>query len=148
MPHRLLPKWLRKWPRISVRGLIVALRGDNRGAFGALRNDRLWFLFFSSTLGLKALYGLDMPRRLRIEFEGPIYLGVARRNARQKILRGYADRRRLTEGLDQVGHQAGQALLWRLQLRDHCHNQAAQALLWRLQLRDHCHKPPCEPHFQ
>jgi putative transposase len=41
-----------------------------------------------------------MPRRLRIEFEGPIYLEMARGNARQKIVRDDAGRRRLIEGLE------------------------------------------------
>jgi hypothetical protein len=40
-----------------------------------------------------------MPRRLRIEFEGAIYHVMARGNARQKIVRDDADRRRLIDGL-------------------------------------------------
>ena len=43
-----------------------------------------------------------MPRRLRIEFEGAIYHVIARGNARQKIVRDYADRRRLKGGLEQT----------------------------------------------
>jgi REP element-mobilizing transposase RayT len=43
-----------------------------------------------------------MPRRLRIEFEGAIYHVMARGNARQRIVRDDADRRRLIEGLEQA----------------------------------------------
>ena len=43
-----------------------------------------------------------MPRRLRIEFEGVIYHVMARGNARQKIVRDDADRRRLIDGLEQA----------------------------------------------
>ncbi len=42
-----------------------------------------------------------MPRRLWIEFEGAIYHVMARGNARQKIVRDDADRRRLLDGLSQ-----------------------------------------------
>jgi len=41
-----------------------------------------------------------MPRRLRIEFEGATYHVMARGNARQKIVRDHADRRRLIDGLE------------------------------------------------
>src|SRR5262249_25198243 len=41
-----------------------------------------------------------MPRRLRIEYEGAIYHVMARGNARQKIVRDDADRRRLIAGLE------------------------------------------------
>jgi REP element-mobilizing transposase RayT len=43
-----------------------------------------------------------MPRRLRIEFEGAIYHVMARGNARQRIIRDDADRRRLLDGLEQT----------------------------------------------
>jgi hypothetical protein len=44
---------------------------------------------------------LDMPRRLRIEFEHAVYQVMARGNARQKIVRDDSDRRRLTDGSEQ-----------------------------------------------
>ena len=54
-----------------------------------------------------------MPRRLRIEFEGAIYHVMARGNARQKIVRDDADRRRLVARPGAHGHplRMGVALL-------------------------------------
>jgi hypothetical protein len=52
-----------------------------------------------------------MPRRLRIEFEGAIYHVMARGNARQKIVRDDADRRRLLEGLEHTVVRHGWELL-------------------------------------
>jgi putative transposase len=58
------------------------------------------FLVFRLKIGLSGVIALDMPRRLRIEFEGAIYHVMARGNARQKIVRDDADRRRLIVGLE------------------------------------------------
>jgi putative transposase len=58
------------------------------------------FLVFRLKIGLSGVIALDMPRRLRIEFEGAIYHVMARDNARQKIVRDDADRRRLIVGLE------------------------------------------------
>jgi hypothetical protein len=52
-----------------------------------------------------------MPRRLRIEFEDAIYHVMARGNARQKIVRDDADRRRLIDGLEQSVVRHGWDLL-------------------------------------
>ena len=52
-----------------------------------------------------------MPRRLRIEFEDAIYHVMARGNARQKIVRDDADRRRLTGGLEQAAVRYGWQVL-------------------------------------
>jgi hypothetical protein len=43
-----------------------------------------------------------MPRRLRVEFDGAIDHVVARGDARQKIVRDDADRRRLIDGLERT----------------------------------------------
>ena len=58
------------------------------------------FLVFRLKIGLSGVIAPDMPRRLRIEFEGAIYHVMARGNARQKIVRDDADRRRLIVGLE------------------------------------------------
>jgi putative transposase len=52
-----------------------------------------------------------MPRRLRIEFEGAIDHVTARGNARQKIVRDDAGRRRLIAGLEQKVVRHGWELL-------------------------------------
>ena len=52
-----------------------------------------------------------MPRRLQVEFEVAIYHAMARRNARQKIVRDDADRRRLIDGLEQTVVRSGWELL-------------------------------------
>src|SRR5271166_5362435 len=59
-----------------------------------------WFFVFSLTIILLQIHPVEMPRRLRIEFEGATYHMMARGNARQKIVRDDADRRRLIEGLE------------------------------------------------
>jgi hypothetical protein len=51
-----------------------------------------------------------MPRRLRIEVEGAIYQVTARGNVRQKIVRDYADRRRLIEVLERTAIRHGWVL--------------------------------------
>ena len=66
------------------------------------------FLVFGLTSVSRASNLSVMPRRLRIEFEGAIYHVMARGNARQKIVRDDADRRRLIDGLEHtVIRQAG-----------------------------------------
>jgi hypothetical protein len=45
---------------------------------------------------------LDTPGRLRIEFKDAIYHVMGRANARQKIVRDDADRRRLTDRVEQA----------------------------------------------
>jgi hypothetical protein len=52
-----------------------------------------------------------MPGRLRIEFEGANYRARAQRNARQKIVRKDADRRRLIDGLEPAVVRPGWELL-------------------------------------
>ena len=63
-----------------------------------------WFLVSPSTVDSTAGYAVIMPRRLRIEFEGAIYHVMARGNARQKIVRDDADRRRLIGRPGAHGH--------------------------------------------
>jgi REP-associated tyrosine transposase len=53
-----------------------------------------------------------MPRRPRIEFEDAIYHLMARGNARPKIVRDDADRRRLAEGLEQAVVRYGWQAIW------------------------------------
>ena len=62
-----------------------------------------------------------MPRRLRIEFEGAIYHVMARGNARQKIVRDDADRRRLVDGLEQSVVRHGWDLLCYVIMGNHLH---------------------------
>jgi putative transposase len=62
-----------------------------------------------------------MPRRLRIEFEGAIYHIMARGNARQKIVRDDADRRRLVDGLEQTVMRCGWELLSYVLMGNHLH---------------------------
>jgi REP element-mobilizing transposase RayT len=62
-----------------------------------------------------------MPRRLRIEFEGAIYHVMARGNARQKIVRDDADRRRLIDGLEQTVVRSGWELLCYVIMGNHLH---------------------------
>src|SRR5271155_699128 len=62
-----------------------------------------------------------MPRRLRIEFEGAIYHVMARGNARQKIVRDDADRRRLIDGLEQAVVRHGWELLAYVVMGNHLH---------------------------
>jgi putative transposase len=62
-----------------------------------------------------------MPRRLRIEFEGAIYHVMARGNARQKIVRDDADRRRLTDGLEHTVIRCGWELLGYVIMGNHLH---------------------------
>jgi putative transposase len=62
-----------------------------------------------------------MARRLRIEFEGAIYHVMARGNARQKIFRDDADRRRLTEGLEHTVIRCGWELLCYVIMGNHMH---------------------------
>jgi putative transposase len=62
-----------------------------------------------------------MPRRLRIEFEGAIYHVMARGNARQKIVRDDADRRRLIDGLEQTVIRCGWELLSYVIMGNHLH---------------------------
>ncbi len=62
-----------------------------------------------------------MPRRLRIEFEGAIYHVMARGNARQKIVRDDADRRRLIDGLEQSVVRHGWELLCYVVMGNHLH---------------------------
>ncbi len=62
-----------------------------------------------------------MPRRLRIEFEGAIYHVMARGNARQKIVRDDADRRRLIDSLQRAVVRHGWELLCYVILRNHLH---------------------------
>jgi putative transposase len=62
-----------------------------------------------------------MPRRLRIEFEGAIYHVMARGNARQKIVRDDADRRRLVDGLERTVIRHGWELLSYVVMGNHLH---------------------------
>ena len=62
-----------------------------------------------------------MPRRLRIEFEGAIYHVMARGNARQKIVRDDADRRRLIEGLERAVIRHGWELASYVIMGNHLH---------------------------
>jgi putative transposase len=62
-----------------------------------------------------------MPRRLRIEFEGAIYHVMARGNAKQKIVRDDADRRRLIEGLEKTVVRHGWELLCYVVMGNHLH---------------------------
>jgi len=62
-----------------------------------------------------------MPRRLRIEFEGAIYHVMSRGNARQKIVRDDADRRRLIDGLEQSVVRHGWDLLSYVVMGNHLH---------------------------
>jgi REP element-mobilizing transposase RayT len=62
-----------------------------------------------------------MARRLRIEFEGAIYHGMARGNARQKIVRDDADRRRLTAGLEHTVVRWGWELVCYVIMDNHLH---------------------------
>ena len=56
-------------------------------------------------------YAPNMPRRLRIEYEGAIYHVIARGNARQDIVHDDDDRRRLLDDLERVVGRAGWDLL-------------------------------------
>jgi REP element-mobilizing transposase RayT len=62
-----------------------------------------------------------MPRRLRIEFEGAIYHVMARGNARQKIVRDDADRRRLIDGLERTVERCGWELFCYVIMGNHLH---------------------------
>jgi REP element-mobilizing transposase RayT len=62
-----------------------------------------------------------MPRRLRIEFEGAIYHVMARGNARQKIVRDDADRRRLVDSLESAVVRYGWELLCYVIMGNHLH---------------------------
>ena len=62
-----------------------------------------------------------MARRLRIEFEGATYHVMARGNARQKIVRDHADRRRLVDGLERTVSRTGWELLCYVILGNHLH---------------------------
>src|SRR5262249_12925481 len=62
-----------------------------------------------------------MPRRLRIEFEDAIYHVMARGNARQKIVRDDADRRRLIDGLENAVVRYGWELLCYVIMGNHLH---------------------------
>ena len=63
-----------------------------------------------------------MPRRLRIEFEGAIYQVMARGgNARQRIVRDDADRRRLIAGLEHTVSRLGWEVLCYVILDNHLH---------------------------
>jgi putative transposase len=62
-----------------------------------------------------------MPRRLRIEFDGAIDHVMARGNARQKIVRDDADRRRLIDGLEQSVVRHGWDLLSYVVMGNHLH---------------------------
>jgi hypothetical protein len=57
------------------------------------------FFVFGWTISLSTVSTRDVPRRLRIEFEGAIFHVMARRTVRQRIVRDDADRRRLIDGL-------------------------------------------------
>jgi REP element-mobilizing transposase RayT len=64
------------------------------------------FFVFAWIISPLTAQARDMPRRLRIEFEGAIYHVMARGNARQRIIRDDAGRRRLLDGLERtVGRQ-------------------------------------------
>ena len=62
-----------------------------------------------------------MARRLRIEFEGAIYHVTARGNARQKIVRDDADRRRLIAGLEHTVVRCGWELVCYVIMDNHLH---------------------------
>ncbi len=62
-----------------------------------------------------------MPRRLRIEFDGAIYHVMARGNARQKIVRDDADRRRLIAGLETAVVRYGWELVSYVIMGNHFH---------------------------
>ena len=62
-----------------------------------------------------------MSRRLRIEFEGAIYHVMARGNARQKIVRDDADRRRLIDSLERAVVRYGWELLCYVIMANHLH---------------------------
>jgi REP element-mobilizing transposase RayT len=64
---------------------------------------------------------LGMPRRRRIEFEGAIYHVTARGNARQRIVRDDADRRRLIGGLEHAVVRYGWELLCYVVMGNHLH---------------------------
>jgi hypothetical protein len=49
----------------------------------------------------------DMPRRLRIEFDGAIYHVMARGNARRMIVRDDVDRRRQIDALERTAVRRG-----------------------------------------
>jgi putative transposase len=63
-----------------------------------------------------------MPRRLRIEFEGAIYHVMARGNARQKIVRDDADRRRSVAGLEHTVVRCGLELLHYVSMNNKFHS--------------------------
>jgi REP element-mobilizing transposase RayT len=62
-----------------------------------------------------------MPRRLRLEYAGAIYHVMARGNARQKIVRDDADRRRLVEGLEHAVIRYGWELTSYAVMGNHLH---------------------------
>src|SRR5262245_14889484 len=62
-----------------------------------------------------------MPRRLRIGFEGAISHVMARGNARQKIVRDDADRRRLIDSLERAVVRYGWELLCYFIMANHLH---------------------------
>src|SRR4051794_30232627 len=62
-----------------------------------------------------------MPRRLRIEYEGAIYHVMARGNARQRIARDDADRRRLLDGLERTVARRGWEVLAQVLMGNHLH---------------------------
>ena len=70
---------------------------------------------------LQTIQARNMPRRLRIEFEGAIYHVMARGNARQRIVRDDADRQRLIEGLEQAVIRYGWELPCYVVMGNHLH---------------------------
>jgi hypothetical protein len=68
----------------------------------ASRCHRRLGLSFLAGRPLPDLLPSSMPRRSRIDFEEAIDHAMARRNARQKIVRDDADRRWLIDGLEQT----------------------------------------------
>jgi hypothetical protein len=69
-------------------------------------------LVFSLTVGLSSVNPLDMPRRLRIDFDGAIDHVTMQGNARQKIGSDDANRRRLVMGLENTVVRHGWELVW------------------------------------
>jgi putative transposase len=79
------------------------------------------FDVFRSTFNVSSVYSRDMPRRHWIELEGAIYHVTARGNARQKIVRDDADRRRLIDALEQTVVRHDWELLCYVIMGNHLH---------------------------
>jgi REP element-mobilizing transposase RayT len=78
-----------------------------------------WFFSLTSPRGRGSLG--DMPRRLRIEYEGAIYHVMARGNARQDIVDDDDDRRRLRDDLEGTVGRTDWELLAFVLLSNHLH---------------------------